>query len=122
MTNPLAVGKEDLERHGGAEPILSELRQFKRLRHLPDDEVAFRMVKSLREVRELRRRFGRGKTRLRDIGFDYRIRILLGQHKISTIAHVLAKSDAELLALPAIGTKRLRYIRNTVKEYLGNAK
>lgn len=121
MTNPLAAGKDELDRHGGSDAILAELRQFKKLRHLPDEEVAFRMVKSVREVRDLRRKFGRGKTRLRDIGFDYRIRLLLGQHNITTIAHVLAHSDGELLALPTLGQKRLRYIRETIREYLDNA-
>lgn len=108
----------DKDRLDGADMVAIELKQFFKLRHLPDEELAHRMAKSIEEVRSMRKQFGEARTRLRDIGLDYRIRLLLGQHKISTLGQLMRKSNADLRTIPGLGTQRLAQIQQTVQEYL----
>lgn len=108
------------DRLDGADMVAIELRQFIKLRHLPDDELAHRMAKDIAEVRSMRKQFGKASTRLRDIGLDYRIRLLLGKHGISTIGQLMKRSNAQLLALPGLGQHRLTAIQETIQTYMEN--
>lgn len=116
MINPLALTKEDQERVGGATAVIQELRQFRRLAHLDDEEVAFRTVKTLDEVRAIRRLLGQHDVPLRETSIPYRLRLILGKHKISTTGHLLRMTDAELLALRGIGNRSLEQIRTALQE------
>lgn len=118
MTNRLAVSKDEIDRQGPFETIGGEIRQFRKLQYLPDDEVAHRMAKSLAEVRAMRVTFGSAKVKLIDIGLPYHLRVVLGSAKVRTLGDVQAKTDAEILSLPTIGRGRLAQIRGAVKSFL----
>lgn len=118
MTNRFATSREDIDRYSPAESINHELRQFRRLQYLSDDEIAHRMAKSAAEVRSLRLRFGSAKVKLINIGLPYHLRVILGAARVRTLGDVQAKTDEEILALPTIGRGRLGQIRGAVKSFL----
>lgn len=118
MTNPFALDKTELDRLGPREAIGMDLRQFRRLQHLCDEDVAHRMARSVKEVRDLRRQFGSTKVRLTEVGLPYQIRLILGRANIKTIGQLQARTDAQLLALPLLGKKRLEETREIIKNFL----
>jgi DNA-directed RNA polymerase alpha subunit len=106
-------------RHAGAGLIAQELRQFKRLQHLSDYDVAFRMASSVNEVRKLRKQYNQLTRPLYDTSIDYAVRVILGQRGVKTTGDLFALSDRDLLAIPQIGEARLEHIRQALKDYFG---
>lgn len=105
------------DRVTGANLIQQELRQFRKLQHLSDHDVAYRMATSLNMVKELRRQHGQLAVPLYDTGIDYAVRVILGQRKIKRTGKLFARSDRELLALDGIGPARLAHIREKLQEH-----
>jgi len=103
----------------GANLIAQELRQFKRLQHLSDYDVAFRMASSLDEVRKLRKLYRQDKVPLYNTKIVYAVRVILGQRGVKNTGQLFALSDRDLLAFPSIGHKRLEDIRQALKDYFG---
>lgn len=118
MTNLFEEYQRD-NRVVGAELIQQEARQFKRLQHLSDYDVAFRMALSTNEVRKMRKARGQLDYPLHKIGIDYAIRVILGGHDVKTTGDLFAFSDRDLLAIPQIGKARLEHIREKLKEFFG---
>jgi len=115
MTDFFADREDD--RVTGAELVRQELRQFRKLQHLSNHDVAYRMATSLNMVKELRRQHNQLSVPLYDTGIDYAVRVILGQRKVKRTGKLFALSDRELLALPGIGAARLEHIREKLKEY-----
>lgn len=109
--------KEYQDRLLGADAVASELRQFKKLQHLDNESVAFRMAVSEEEVRKLRKMFGQAKVRLSQTNLSYHVRLTLGARGVKTVGELLDLTDGELLAIPTIGAKRLEHIRQCLREY-----
>lgn len=106
-------------RVAGADLIQQEARQFKRLQHLSDYDVAFRMALSTNEVRKMRKARGQLDYPLYKTGIDYAVRVILGAHDVKTTGDLFAFSDRDLLAIPQIGQARLEHIREQLKEFFG---
>jgi DNA-directed RNA polymerase alpha subunit len=106
-------------RVAGAELIQQELRQFKRLQHLSNHDVAFRMAFTLNQVRMMRKQHNQVARPLYDTGIDYAVRVILGTHDIKTTGDLFEFSDRDLLAIPQIGQARLEHIREKLKEFFG---
>lgn len=115
----LYTDEERSQRLIGADAIQQELKQFRRLQHLSDHDVAFRMASTLNEVRKLRKQFHQLDHRLSSTGIDYAIRVILGERGVSTTGQLFAMSDRDLLAIPQIGRARLEHIREMLKEHFG---
>ncbi len=107
------------DRHAGAELIAQELRQFRKLQHLSNHDVAFRMASSINAVKKLRKQYNQLNRPLYDTGIDYAIRVILGQRGIKTTGDLFDLSDRDLLAIPQIGQARLEHIRNALKDFFG---
>lgn len=120
MTSHLQTDKESADRVIGAEAIMRELKQFRKLQHLSNDQVAFRMAMPLREVHALRKMFGQNKIPLTEVGLTYDTRLLLGSRRIATVGDLLRKTDEQLLAIPQLGHKKLEAIREAVRNHLWN--
>ena len=99
------------------EAIQQELKQFKKLQHLSNHDVAFRMATNLNTVRYLRKSHNQITRPLYDTGIDYAIRVILGERKIKTTGKLLALSDRDILAIPRIGHARLAHIRLRLQEF-----
>jgi len=106
------------DRSLGAPAIAADLKQFQKLQHLDDEAVAFRMASTVVEVRRLRKMFGQSNIKLVNTKLPYQLRLLLGAQGVSTVGQLLALSDAKLLSIPTIGTKRLALIRACLSEAL----
>ena len=104
-------------RHAGASLIQQELRQFRRLQHLSDYDVAFRMASSRDAIRKLRKQHNQLDRPLYDTSIDYAVRVILGQRGVKTTGDLFALSDPELLAIPQIGKARLEQIREALREF-----
>lgn len=104
-------------RHAGASLIQQELRQFKKLQHLSNYDVAFRMATSLDAVVKLRKQHNQLTRPLYDTSIDYAVRVILGQRGIKTTGDLFAMADRDLLAIPQIGQARLEHIRTAIKEF-----
>lgn len=105
------------DRLNGPDLIQQELRQFRKLQHLSNHDVAYRMATSLDMVKELRKQHNQLSVPLYDVKIDYAVRVILGQRKIKRTGKLFALSDRELLALPGIGKARLAHIREKLQEY-----
>jgi DNA-directed RNA polymerase alpha subunit len=110
--------KERADRLVGVDAIRGELRQFKKLQHLSNHDVAFRMAVTLREVQMLRKQFHQLDHPLYTLKIDYAIRVILGKAGIKTTGALLAQSDRQLLDLPLIGKARLAHIRRALENFL----
>ena len=116
MTDPFEEERLN-NRTTTVETIAQEARQFKRLQHLSDYDVAHRMAKSLESVRDMRRTRNQLSRSLTEIGLPYEIRVILGTVNVKTSGQLFAFSDRELLALPRIGQARLAVIRQHLQEF-----
>lgn len=103
----------------GYDLIAQEAKQFKRLQHLSDYDVAFRMATDLNTVRKMRRQRNQLDRPLYETGIDYAVRVILGAHDVKTTGDLFAFSDRDLLAIPQIGQARLEHIREKLKEFFG---
>lgn len=101
----------------GFDMIAQEARQFKKLQHLSNHDVAFRMATDLRSVVRFRKSRGQLTRSLKEVGIPYAVRVILGQAGIKTTGDLFAKSDKDLLALPQLGTARLQQIRTALEEF-----
>lgn len=116
MTDPFE--EERLQnRTTTSETIAQELRQFKKLQHLSDHEVAHRMATSLNAVRELRKARNQLERNLREVGIAYEVRVILGAQGIKTTGALFRCSDPELLLISRIGRARLTHIREKLREF-----
>jgi DNA-directed RNA polymerase alpha subunit len=106
-------------RVAGFELIQQEARQFKRLQHLSNYDVAFRMATDLNTVRKMRKARNQIDRQLYETGIDYAIRVILGAHDVKTTGDLFEFSDKDLLAIPQIGQARLEHIREKLKEFFG---
>lgn len=118
MTSLLAVGKEDSDRTMGADAVGNDLKQFRKLQHLSDHDIAFRMATTLKEVRHLRNMFGQRRILLREIPLDYNVRLILGAHQIKTLGQLQSQPDEAIRAIRGLGPQRIKHLRDTIKEYL----
>lgn len=101
----------------GFDIIAQEARQFKRLQHLSNYDVAFRMATDLNTVRKMRTARNQLTRPLYDTGIDYGIRVILGKYDVRTTGDLFEYSDRDLLAIPLIGPARLEHIREKLKEF-----
>jgi DNA-directed RNA polymerase alpha subunit len=101
----------------GYDFIAQEAKQFKRLQHLSDHDVAFRMAVDLNTVRKMRAARNQINRPLYNTGIDYGVRVLLGKHNITTTGELFALSDDDILAIPKIGKARLEHIREKLREF-----
>lgn len=115
MTDFFADHEDD--RLTGVTLVQQELRQFRKLQHLSNHDVAYRMATSLDMVKKLRKQFNQTAVPLYDLKIDYAVRVILGQRKIKRTGKLFALSDRELLALEGIGPARLAHIREKLQEY-----
>lgn len=106
-------------RVAGVELIQQEMRQFKRLQHLSNYDVAFRMATDLNTIRKMRKMRNQLDRQLYETGIDYAIRVILGAHDVKTTGDLFEFSDRDLLAIPQIGQARLEHIREKLKEFFG---
>lgn len=105
----------------GADMVLQEIRQFRKLAPLglSDLEMAHRMALSVYEVRKYRGLIGNASKRLKDMDLSYHLRLMLGEQGIATIGDLLSWTDKQLLALHGIGPKRLDIIKRAVCANMG---
>jgi hypothetical protein len=82
-------------RQVGVDAVGADLRQFKKLQHLSNADVAFRMASSLNEVKKLRKMFDQERHPLYDTGIKYSIRVILGKYGIKTTGELLALSGRD---------------------------
>lgn len=115
MTEYFGLGEKD--RIIGADAVIGDVRQFKKLQHLSNQDVAFRMATSVNEVKTYRKQFKQLGYSLSEVGIDYNTRLILGTEGISTTGHLFEQSDRALLAISGIGAKRLEHIREKLKEF-----
>jgi hypothetical protein len=97
--------------------VAGEVKQFKKLQHLSDYDVAHRMAINLASVATYRAQFHQKNIPLSHIGISYEVRILLGKQGIGNSTELFALSDRALLALPGIGPARLAHIRKRLREF-----
>ena len=97
--------------------IAQEMRQFKKLQHLSDHEVAHRMATTPNNIRALRKARNQLNRTLIEIKLDYQIRVILGAHGIKTTGQLFRLSDRDLLAMENIGRVRLAAIRERLQEF-----
>lgn len=107
-----------IDRTLDAAAVSQEVRQFKKLQHLSDHDVAHRMAITLASVKTYRRQFRQLDHSLTDIGINYEVRVLLGKAGVKYSQHLFAYSDRKLLSLPGIGPARLEHIRQKTREFL----
>jgi DNA-directed RNA polymerase alpha subunit len=114
----LYTPEERSQRLVGVDAVSQELKQFKKLQHLSNEDVAFRMAESVNTIKRLRKSFHQTGYSLSEIGIDYAVRVILGANGIATIDQLFDASDRKLLAIPLIGPARVAHIREKVREFL----
>lgn len=94
-----------------------DYRQFRKLLHLSNKDIAERMAVDLKYIKELRKVHHQLDIPLYQIRVPYGIRLLLGKHNIKTTTDLFNKTDKELLEIPGIGEYKVKLLRQLVKEY-----